>query len=395
MGRWLPWLVGGALSLQLFYTDFTHSNGGALEGKAFWGRDFVNLWAGGRFLDEHAASALYRVEEYRAFLATLFGPLKPHNYSYPPVTFPIAQLFALVPYWLALALWLAGTGALFVWAARCWWPRPWGPPALALLTPAALMNIWAGHYGFLLGALFLLGWARLDRRPVEAGVFFGLMLIKPHLALLVPVALAIRGRWTAIGSAAVTVVVLIVASIALYGIGPWREFLFGTSAVQAGLIDAGGSFYGFMSTSTATAMFRLSDSWLLATVAQAAMVALGLIGVIVAATRHVPTERLAMLVATGTFLVLPYAFNYDLTVVCIAALRLWADADATRGERLLAIGGFVAPQIGLLLAPLALPATPLMLAGLFIAQLRVSLRSSARQPQTLIAPRENPGVEAL
>ena len=60
---------------------------------------------------------------------------------------------------------------------------------LAVLTPAALMNIWAGHYGFLVGALFLLGWERLDRRPWQAGLFFGLMLIKPHLAILIPLVL--------------------------------------------------------------------------------------------------------------------------------------------------------------------------------------------------------------
>ena len=40
----------------------------------------------------------------------------------------------------------------------------------------------------------------------------------------------------------------------------------------------------------------------------------------VAARRRVPVRDLALLVATATFLVLPYAFNYDLTVVMVAAL---------------------------------------------------------------------------
>ena len=86
-----------------------------------------------------------------------------------------------------------------------------------------------------------------------------------------------------------------------------------------------------------------------------------------------------MLTATGTFLVLPYAFNYDLTVVCVAALRLWADPRATRAERALAVAGFVAPQIGMLVAPLAWPAMPLMLAGLFAAQFTAASRSSYGQ----------------
>ena len=150
---WSPWVVGSALSLLLFWVDFTHSVGGKLEGKAFWGRDFVNLWTGGHLLREGRAEAIYDVAAYRAYLEGLFGPMGGHNYSYPPVTFPIAQLFSLLPYWLALLVWLTATGALFVWAARRWWPSGWHPAWLAVVTPAALMNIWAGHYGFLVGAL--------------------------------------------------------------------------------------------------------------------------------------------------------------------------------------------------------------------------------------------------
>ena len=94
---------------------------------------------------------------------------------------------------------------------------------------------------------------------------------------------------------------------------------------------------------------------------------------------------LAMLTATATFLVLPYAFNYDLTVVMIAAVRLWADPQATRVERALGVTGFLSPQIGMLLAPLGVPAIPLMLAALFAGQL-----SRALSVPPLVAPRQQP-----
>ena len=382
IGRWLPWLIGGALSLQLFWTDYTHARGLNLEGKAVWGRDFVNLWTGGRLLREDGASALYDLETYRAFLAALFGPLRPHNYSYPPATFPIAELFSFLPYGMALALWLAGTGGLFVWAARSWWPKAVGPVWLALLTPAALMNVWAGHYGFLVGALFLLGWQAIAQRDQRhGGIAFGLMLIKPHLALLVPLALLLRRQWTAVIAATVTVLLVLAVTSALYGFSPWIEWLLGAGSHQASLLDAGMSFYGHMSTSLATAILRFSNDVPTALAAQSALAAAAIALLVVAARRGVSTADLAMLSATGTFLVLPYAFNYDLTVVCIAALRLWADPDATRAERWLAIGGFVSPQIGMLLAPLAIPATPLMLAGLFAAQFTAATRARSVAPE--------------
>ena len=110
LGRWSPWVVGSALSLLLFWVDFTHSSGGKLDGKAFWGRDFVNLWAGGHLLRDGRADAIYDVAAYREYLAGLFGPMGGHNYSYPPVTFPIAR--AVQP------------AALLAGAGRCGWARP-------------------------------------------------------------------------------------------------------------------------------------------------------------------------------------------------------------------------------------------------------------------------------
>jgi hypothetical protein len=100
----------------------------------------------------------------------------------------------------------------------------------------------------------------------------------------------------------------------------------------------------------------------------------------IAARRPIPTFDLAMLAATGTFLVLPYGFNYDLTVVMIGAVRLWADPDATRAERWLAVTGFLSPQIGMLLASVGLPAMPLMLAAMFAGQFSRALRFSACAP---------------
>ncbi|HET7709300.1 MAG TPA: glycosyltransferase family 87 protein [Sphingomicrobium sp.] len=376
-GRWWPWVVGSLLSLQLFYTDFLHSNHGWIDGKAFWGRDFVILWGGGDFLRSGGALAIYDVHAFRAHVATLFGPLSPHNYLYPPVSFPIASLFSMIPYGMALVLWLAGTGALFVWAARSWWPREWHSPWLALLTPAAMMNIWAGHYGFLLGALFLIGWQRLgERRELESGGWFGLMLIKPHLAILVPIVLLLRRQWRAILAGVATGTALMLATAIAYGAEPWRNWF-----VQGGgkwtLLDAGGSFYGFMSTSTATAVLRLSDDLTLALSAQAGLAAAATAALMLAAIRRTPIPDLAMLTATATFLALPYAFNYDLMVVTIGALRLWADPESTRAHRVAAILGFIAPQIGMLVAPLGWPLTPLMLAALFAGQLDLALRRSA------------------
>src|SRR3546814_3633796 len=75
---------------------------------------------------------------------------------------------------------------------------------VALILPGSLVNIWAGHYGFLVGALALYGWRWLDTHPRRAGIIFGIMTIKPHLGVLVALVLLLRRDWTAIGWAAAT-----------------------------------------------------------------------------------------------------------------------------------------------------------------------------------------------
>ena len=60
---------------------------------------------------------------------------------------------------------------------------------LALASPAVLINAVGGQNGTWTAALLGGGLSLLERRPYLAGGLFGMMIYKPHLALLLPVAL--------------------------------------------------------------------------------------------------------------------------------------------------------------------------------------------------------------
>jgi hypothetical protein len=367
----LPWILGGAFIVCFALRDLLLTRGLIIDGLDVWGRDFINVWTGGHLVRDGHLSTLSDVAAYQSYQRQLFGPIGDHNYSYPPITYPVAALLSYLPYPLALVSWQVTGAIFFVWAARPWWPAGAGPVWLAALTPAALMNLWAGHYGFFIGGLFLLGWRQVELgRPSLGGICFGLMLIKPHLAVLVPLALAMRREWRAIGAAAATVVVLLAASAGLYGIEPWRDFLFGTSRVQAGLINGGGSFFELMSTSPATAMLSLGAGWPVALVAQLACAAAAISAVITCGARGVPLKSYALLTSTATFLVLPYAFNYDLTVPMIAALTITSCSVRGSMDWRLAFYGFIAPQFGMVAAAAGVPVMPLLIALLLYAQYR-------------------------
>ena len=62
--------------------------------------------------------------------------------------------------------------------------------------------------------------------PVIAGICFGSLVYKPQMAVLIPFALAAGApaagdRWRAFAAAAVTAVVLVLASLALFGTATW------------------------------------------------------------------------------------------------------------------------------------------------------------------------------
>ena len=367
----IAWVAGCVLVVLFAWHDWQTSRDGVIAAGEIWGRDFINMWTGGKLIAARDFATLFDPARFMAFQESLYGPLDRHIFSYPPVTFPLADLLGRLPYPVALLTWLGGTGALFWHAARPWWPDRSGPSWLVLLTPAALLNVWEGHYGFLIGALFLYGFRLLDTRPWLAGVAIGLLVIKPQFALLVPFVLLLRGEWRAIASAGVTVLAMLAVSVLIYGTSAWTIF-FALGAGRQAVIDAGGAFFGTLSTSAATAVLSLGGGWPLAIAAQALLAVLGLAMVVMAVRKRVDTRSLALLTATATFLVLPYGLSYDLTAVAIGAWIVMTSDHAAPRDKVLATLGFVAPQIGIALALLGVPVMSLMLAGLAFAQYRAA-----------------------
>ncbi|HTU10109.1 MAG TPA: glycosyltransferase family 87 protein [Allosphingosinicella sp.] len=324
----VAWIFVIFCALMLFARDLmaTRFGGdGSIADVALWGRDFVNVYTSGALTHAGRLDILYDVPAYQAYQLQLFdAALVSHNYSYPPVTLFYTWAFALLPYWAALILWLAGTGALFWWAARPYLREVRLPGWVALAAPACLVNLWAGHYGFLIGALWLGAWTLLPRRPVLAGMLIGCLVVKPHLAILVPLVLLVRRDWVAFGAAAATSIGLVLLSVLLFGPEIWLTYLGDTALRQAEMVDDVGAFFLTMMPTVAPALSSLGASTVLALLVQGA-VALWAVTLLV---RHLPKDSRAagLATATATFLVLPYAFAYDMTVVGLAGLLLFRRA---------------------------------------------------------------------
>lgn len=376
-------LVALLFAQDIFATRFTPWP--SIRGHAIWGRDFANVWTSGRLALEGRLDLLYDLKAYSAYQAELFdGALRAHNYSYPPPTLLYTWAFGLLPYPVALLSWLMLTGGAFAVAARPYLRDAGLPAWLALVAPATLLNVWAGHYGLLIGALWLGAFHLLPRRPVAAGVLIGLMLVKPHLAILAPLILARRGEWRAFAAAAATAAALVLLSALAFGPELWRTWFSVTVGVQTAMVDDVGTYFLTMMPTVVPTVsaFGLpgAAAWTLQILAGGAAVAALLL--------RLPDDSRSAGLAGGvaTFLVLPYAFNYDMTVPGLAALlmlaRLRRESEG-RGAFLLLLA-FLLPLTVQTFGLLHLPAPALILAALLALMLRGE-RRAALNPGTAAA----------
>lgn len=157
-------------------------------------------------------------------------------YVHPPtaafVVTPLAPLgfTGAARAWLALSL--AGLAALAFVLTSVITRRDRPAPAavgvaflLLALWPPVLHNLAKGQWSILLAALIALGWRALERGHARAaGVFLGVAASLKATPVLLLGFLALRHRRAA-GAMALTLAGIVLASVAAFGVEPWREWV--------------------------------------------------------------------------------------------------------------------------------------------------------------------------
>lgn len=336
------------------------------------GADFIIFYSASSLALTGKAVLAYLPSALLAVQHTLAAPTHGQFlWCYPP-TFQLLILpLALAPYRIALLLWTAVTGGLYLTMTRLISPTRMGL-LLALAFPAVFLNLSQGQNGFLTAALLGSGLLLLDRRPWLSGVLFGLLIYKPHFGVLLPLLLLASGRWRSILAAAITGVLFTAAATALFGIDAWRSFFATLPTVAHNL--ATGALPLFKVPSLYAAL-RLLGAPHAAALAGHLLFALPFVGLTVIAWRRPgPLPLKAGLAVLATLILSPYLFDYDLVLLAVpigALVVHGRTAPSPTGTRALLVLAFAAPM---LLEPLAselhLQLMPLVFAACFGATWR-------------------------
>jgi alpha-1,2-mannosyltransferase len=182
------------------------------------GRDFANTWVGAQLALTGHPQTYFAADAYNRLLAEKFGASYPlHIWSYPPHVLLFTWPLALIPYMAAYILYCALGLAVYL-AVTSAGGRRLDHLVLLAIAPAVIVNIWCGQNGFFVAALLAGGLMVLDRRPILAGLLFGMLSIKPQLGILLPLMLALTGRWRTVLAAATTVLLLVTVASFVFGV---------------------------------------------------------------------------------------------------------------------------------------------------------------------------------
>ena len=323
------------------------------------GSDFLAFWGGGR-------AVLFGFPEFAYDLAwqertqTSAGFDGWYAFVNPPPFLFLAAPFAALPYPAAWIAWVVLTYAAWAWVSVRALPRLW---PLVLVFPGALIAAGHAQNGFVTGALLVGGVALLDRRPLMAGALLGALIVKPHLALLVPFWLAAGGRWRAFAAAAASAAGLLLLSWLAFGTNSLIGYVNSWQASAAIMRAADADFLLRMATPYAQVRLFAGET---AALVVSGVIALAMLALVVLSGRRFGGDAMAggafMLAATA--LASPYLFNYDLPFLVLPILWLVREGlrDGFRQwEKLLLVALWFAPYatraaalpLGLNLMPLA------------------------------------------
>jgi len=316
------------------------------------GADFVVFWSAASVALEHGAAAPYNLDLLQAKeVATVPEVLVGGGelpWLYPPTFLLLVLPFGLLPYGAAAFVFLLGGACWYGWAmSRI---LPWrGAWIAALGFPGVAVCIATGQNALWLAGTAGLALTLLRQRPVVAGMLLGLVTVKPHVAIMFPLALLCAGQWRALLGMAASATALAVLSLVCFGIEPFHAFLSATGVAREA-VENGSAPMIRMPTMFAAAKL-LFGGVAVPYVIHAIFACTAAASVIYAWSRPCSFALRAAVLSTAMLLVPPYLYDYDLAFLGIAIT--WLGIHANRcgwltGERELLVVLWLLPLYGLL-----------------------------------------------
>jgi hypothetical protein len=316
----IPYLI----SLISFQYDQAHKK----EIPPGW--DFIQHYSASMLAMQGQASFAYNFDKLSLVESSIAGfkvKLSPNYllWNYPPSFLLLIMPLSLLPYKVALILWLCVFFIAYIVVLYRIAPNSltlW----LAILFPANLWNFLHCQNGFFFGTLLGAGLLLLYRKPLLSGILLGLVTCKPHLAFIIPLVLIAGRQWKALASMVIMVLLMFISSAMLFSLKAWEAFFDNAQFVR--LILESRAVPGYKSQSIFATARMLSASVNTAYLVQmvSAIIVIGVVCYVWWRMRK--PEISNPILVLGILLSTPYLMIHDLALLAIPlAYFVWQNRD--------------------------------------------------------------------
>ncbi len=329
--------------------------------------DLTVFWAASHLaLSGNASNAYFTSELREAVMAVDPGVKGSFGWFYPPTFYLLILPLGLLPYFPAYLAFMLPTLAGYTAVVYRILPRKETLLVLASFS-GVWMNLLRGQNGFLTAAIAGSAILCLERRPILAGVFVGLLMIKPHLALLFPVALIAIGAWRTLIVAAVVSIIFMISAIAILGFESFGAWVHSVSLARE-LMESNGVAY-WVHMPTVFSFMRLLGGSIAVSYLLHTTVALAATFFVWWAWRYCANWQLrGASLTTATFLISPYLMEYDLTWLALPiawTTALGLKEGWLRGEREIMVAVWLLPLLsGVIASTLSIQLGPFIVLAL-------------------------------
>jgi alpha-1,2-mannosyltransferase len=287
--------------------------------------DFVSFYAAGALADAGTPALAYdRTAHSAAEEAASAADVEYRFFYYPPVFLLLCAALARLPYFVAFFAFETTTLVLYlVVARRILDERGFSVFVPLLAFPAVYWTLGLGQNAFLTAPLFGAATLNVDRRTVLAGLLFGALCYKPHLGLLVPVALLAGDHWRALAATVASAAALCALSLVLFGWETWQAFFVAAAGSLPTYESGAVAFGGLVSPFGAALLLGGGRAAAYSSQTGATVIAGALVAIVW--HRNYPLPVRAATLAAATLIAAPVILIYDLMLAAIAAAWLIRD----------------------------------------------------------------------
>ncbi len=279
--------------------------------------DFINVWAAGDLVRDGTPELAYDWQVHKQTQYDVAG--KPFDgyfpWHYHPPFLMAAAVLALMPYPVALVIWMVVTAPVYAAGISAIVGKR-GAILAAFAWPAVFWNVVLGHNGMLSAGLVGGGLALMRSHPVASGVLIGLATYKPQFGVLIPLALMAGGCWRVFFSAAATAIAMCLVSLAVFGPETWIAFVKSMTMTHDQIMVEGRANIGELNSVYAFVRTLDGSVALAWSLHGAAVLCLAGLVVWVWRSNHDFDSKAAVL-GSATLLASPYVYVYDLVILAV------------------------------------------------------------------------------